>query len=988
MIEIEGYRITEQIYKSSHSVIYRGEHVGEKRAVVLKKLKNDYPTVEELAGFRREYETTRSFDLEGIVRVIGLEKYRNTLVMVLEDFAGQSLADLIPKMSYDLAEFLQLSVHLAEILGQIHRQQVMHKDINPSNIIWNPRTDQIKIIDFGISTALSRENPEVRNPDAIEGTLAYISPEQTGRMNRAMDYRTDFYSLGVAFYEMLTRRLPFETQDAMELVHAHLAKTPPPPSALKRDIPKVVSDIVSKLMAKKAEERYQSAFGLKSDLQLCLDRLRGDGTLEAFEIGRRDTSERFQIPQKLYGREKEIETLLQAFQRVRQGGKETMLAIGDSGIGKSALVYEVFKPITEKQGYFISGKFDPFQRNVPYASLIQAFQGLVRQLLTENERNLATWKTKLLKAVGPNGQIVVDVIPDMELILGKQPAIPELPATESQNRFNLVFQNFMRVFASEGRPLILFLDDLQWADAASLKLIELLMADLKRRHILMVGAYREADIDTLHPWPVVLENLRKAGADVDTIALQPLVKIQVNRLVSETLACDPSVSESLSNLCFEKTRGHPFFLIQFLTALYEDRLIDFDTTRGIWHWDVKRIQEKETTDNVVELMVGKLQKLPETTRNLLSLAACIGAQFELPTLATVNGKSWEETADELWESLQEGLVVPTNDAYKLVGTGKLEPTNGESVTPSEVPTYRFQHNRIQQVAYSFLSNDRQQYVHLTIGRLLLNRIDPEQSEEKIFDIVNQLNSGADLITDPEERDRLTRLNLTAGRRAKDSAAYEVSLNYLSTGLELLDGESWQKRYETALALHTEAAEAAYFCADFDRLDSLGKVVFSQARTLIDKIKIHELEILRRSADNRPLEAIEAGLLVLKEMGVYLPKAPNLLHIVWGLVRIKLALIGKPIDELNAMEDMTRPDILAALRILDHIGQASYFALPRLLPLIVMQYFRLSLKYGHSPATAFGFAGYGMMLSGVLERFEAGCRFGELALSVGERPSAR
>ncbi|MBF0552731.1 MAG: serine/threonine-protein kinase PknK, partial [Deltaproteobacteria bacterium] len=630
MMTFPGYQITETLYESHNSVVFGGRRTTDNLPVVLKLLKRDYPTAAELERFRREYEMTRSLGVDGTIQVYGLEKSHNSLVMVLEDFGGESLARLHPARELGLAGFLSLAVRVTEILRQIHQQNIMHKDINPSNIVWNPTTNQVKIIDFGIATSLPRENPEIRNPNVLEGTLAYMSPEQTGRMNRAMDYRTDLYSLGVTFYELLTGFLPFQTDDAMEMIHCHIAKAPKPAAELNRQIPKVLSDIVEKLLAKSAEDRYQGALGLKADLERCRDLYQSEGTIPFFEIGQQDMVDRFQIPQKLYGRQEEIATLLASFERVSQGAREMMLVAGYAGVGKSALVQEIHKPILAKRGYFISGKFDQFQRDIPYTSLIQAFQTMVRLLLTESEAGLARWKERLLSMLGPNGQLIIDVIPEVELIIGRQPAVPEMPPGESQNRFNLTFRYFLGALATFDHPLVIFLDDLQWADLPSLKLIELFMTSRGANYILMIGAYRDNEVHAGHPLRLALEGIQAAKATINTITLTPLALAHVNQLISETLRCQAELALPLAELCLQKTQGNPFFLNQFLQALYTEGLIRLVPPPAhpsggtwLWQWDVDRIRQAAITDNVVDLMTGKILKLPDKSQHVLQLAAYI-----------------------------------------------------------------------------------------------------------------------------------------------------------------------------------------------------------------------------------------------------------------------------------------------------------------------------------------------------------------------------
>ena len=913
--------------------------------------------------------------------------------MLLEDFGGESLERLLKKRQFTLLEFLQIAIQIAETLGRIHQSNVIHKDINPSNIVFNFQTGELKIIDFGLSTILSRESTALKSPNVLEGTLAYISPEQTGRMNRAIDYRTDFYSLGVTFYKILTNQLPFDATDAMELVHCHIARQPVPPHRVNPEIPLVVSEIVMKLMAKTAEERYQSALGIREDLALCLMQLESGEKIEDFVLGEQDISDRFQIPQTLYGRSSQIETLLAAFDRIANGTSQLMLVAGYSGIGKSLLVQEIYKPITERRGYYISGKFDQFQRNIPYSAIVSAFRELVRQLLTETSEQLHVWRDQLLSALAANGQIIIDVIPEIELIIGKQPALLELAATESQNRFNLVFQNFIHVFCQQEHPLVIFLDDLQWADSATLKLMQLIMTDVDSSYLLLIGAYRDNEVSAAHPLKITLSEIQKAGATVNSILLSPLDLTCINQLIADTLKCDAEKAKPLAELLLAKTQGNPFFLKEFLQSLYTENLLHFDFLSGSWQWDLDQIQAQGITDNVVELMTQKIQKLPELTQKVLKTAACIGNQFDLKILSIVGEKPQKETANELWSAVREGLIVPVGDDYKFLETDR---------NPDEFKVaYRFVHDRIQQAAYSLIPSHRKQASHLQIGQLLLSNTPLQQQEEKIFDIVNQLNFGSNLLENQQKRDELAKLNLIAGKKAKASAAFQPALTYLTSGLELLNpsqsslskggsegGSSWQTQYDTTLSLYVEAAEAAYLCGQFDEMERLVPVVLQQGKILLDKVKVYEVKISAYLTQNKPLEAVDTGLTVLKLLGVSLPKKPSNLDVLLGLTGTKLALLGKRIEDLINLPKMTAPNKLAAIRILAIIISASYIAAPNLLPLVIFKGINISVKYGNASFSSIMYASYGFILCGVLGDIESGYKFGNLALSLSERLNAR
>ncbi len=990
MLTVPGYQITEEIQSGVHTVVYRGYRETERKPVILKILKPQFPTLEEIARFRQEYEISRNMEIEGIVRAYSLEDCHNGLSLILEDFGGESVSQFIgTQKKFKLREFLGIGIQLAATLEELHKNQIIHKDIKPQNIILNAETGIVKLTDFSIASRLSSENQTPSHPNFIEGTLAYMSPEQTGRMNRAIDCRTDYYSLGVTFYEMLAGQLPFQSEDPMELVHCHIAKQPVPLHELNPEIPPAISDIVRKLMAKNAEDRYQSAGGLKYDLGYCLAQLEAAGQIPPFKVGARDLSGQLLIPQKLYGREKEVAQLLSAFERVSLGTSEMTLVAGYSGIGKSSLVREIHKPIVRQRGYFVSGKFDQFKRNIPYAGLIQAFQELLRQLLTESPAKIAGWKEKLLEALGTNARAIADVIPEVELIVGAQPPVPPLTPAEAQNRFNRLFQKFSQVFAKKEHPLALFLDDLQWADSASLKLIEQLVTAPESQYLLLIGAYRDNEVSPAHPLLSTLESVQQAGATVSNITLQPLSLADVGHLIADTLGETTRV-QHLSELLFNKTAGNPFFLTQMLLSLHREKLLSYDASAGKWQWDIRHIQAVGITDKtVVELVAGNIEKLPESAQSVLKLAACIGSQFSLDVLAIVSEKPPAATAADLWPALQAGLILPLSNAYKI-------PLVFASDAPADLKfdelkvSYRFLHDRVQQAAYSLIPDDSKKETHLKIGQLLLKKTPPEEREAHIFDIVNQLNVGSELIADRAEgRSQsgdtgdshteqvfpllLASLNLTAGKKAKASAAYEPAVRYLNEGINLLGESSWLQSYDLTFALYVEASEAEYLTANFDRSAQLSSLALEKAKTAQEKAKLYEVQIQFYFAKNQLKSAIDTGLRALEALGVSLEETPP------GQLAI---------EELIDLPVMTDPHKLAAMRVLNTLISPAFVAAPTLLPAIIFTMVHLSLQYGNSPPAAVGYTFYGVILNGFMGDTDSAYRFGMLAVRLVDKLNAR
>lgn len=1043
-VTLPGYHILDKIYSSARTQVYRGVRSHDRKPVVLKLLLSEYPTFKELVQFRNQYTIAKNLDLAGIVKPLALENYRNGYALVMEDFGGISLKQVMANRegmgnsANSLREFLTIAIQIAQTIEGLARNRIIHKDIKPDNILIHPENRQVKLVDFSIASLLPRENQEIVNPNVLEGTLAYMSPEQTGRMNRGIDYRTDFYSLGVTFYELLTGQLPFQSTDPIELVHFHIARIPTGPIELVPTIPQMVSDIVMKLMAKTAQERYQSAFGLRVDLETCLQHFLENGCISSFPLGEKDICDRFIIPEKLYGREAEVATLLAAFDRVAggdgetaqsqisppqppltkggQGGVELMLVAGFSGIGKTVVVNEVHKPIVRQRGYFIKGKFDQFKRDIPFSAWVQAFQNLMGQLLTESAADVQKWKGKILDALGENGQVMVEVIPELELLIGKQPEVPELEGSTAQNRFNLLLGKFICVFATKEHPLVIFLDDLQWADSASLTLMRSLMSEADTRHLLLIGAYRDNEVSPAHPLMLTLNEIRAGAGEsgdarVNQITLAPLNEPPLNRLIADTLNCPPERAVPLTELVIQKTKGNPFFTNQFLKSLYEDGLIKFDPPRsplskdntsaiegsiGGWQCDIAQVRAIVSTDDVVEFMANQLQKLPIDTQRVLQLAACIGNSFDLATLAIVHEKSQTETAADLWKALQDGLVIPVSEVYKffqddangslLIGEGK--ESYPLPITHDLLPTYKFLHDRVQQAAYFLIPEDQKQSTHLKIGRLLLTNTPEEDWDEKNFDIVNQFNMAVGLICDRAERERLARLNLLAGRKARASTAYGAAVRYFTVGIELLDPNAWQSQYALSLALHESAAEAAFLKGDFEQMEQWVELVLQHAETLLDKVKVYEVKIQACLAHNQLKDAVKTALTVLKLLGVEFPEQPSQSDIQLALEETSNSLPPGAIADLINLPAMTDPRTLAAMQILSSVFPAAFIAVPEMMLLIVLKQVNLSVSSGNASLSAFAYVNYGLILCGIVGDIEAGYQFGKLALSVLEKFQAK
>lgn len=980
---IRGYTIDALIFDGDPTRIYRGRRESDGLRVMLKCLDGERAAREAEACLKHEFEMTRRMQVPSVIRVYALERHGNLPVVVFEDFGGDSLNNLAKQRRFSLEEILRIGVDLARGLAEIHAANIIHKDINPSNLVYNGDTGELKIIDFGISTYLTREQAAIANPQVFEASLPYVSPEQTGRMNRSIDYRTDFYSFGATLYELLSGYPLFSVDEPIEWFHCHIAKQPRPLGEANPDIPQALSDIVMKMLAKMAEDRYQSAHGIQADLQRCLDSLAQLGRVVPFTLGIEDVPHRFQIPQRLYGRRAEVAQLLSSFDRISQGGNELILVSGYSGIGKTCVIRELYKPITERRGLFVAGKFDQLHRNIPYSAIAAALRDLVRQLLTESEDQLGVWRLDILQALGANAQLMVDIVGELEVIIGPQPRMPELPAVEAKQRFQHVFHSFIQVFAKPAHPLAIFLDDLQWADSASLYILETLTNPSSAiSHLLVIGAFRDNEVYPGHPLQLSLKDMRQNGSAVDEISLRPLSQDHLRELLADTMKADPVMIAPLAQLLEQKTAGNPFFIEEFLKFLHREELITFSRAQAHWTWDIDRIHTQQMTDNVVELMTAKVRELAPEAQALLQLAACIGNRFKLSVLAVVSQQSPKAVARRIGPGMTEGLIAPIGDAYQLVELEK-GPHAGEVTVE-----LAFAHDRIQQAAYSLLDADSRTEAHLKIGRLLQHQLPPKQQNERVFEITNHLNLGATLISNAQERAGLCRLNLEAGKRAKASTAYQPAFLYLQQGVKLLEASAWEDSYELALTLHSECAEAAYLSDDYETMDSLLQSGFAGARNLLDKKDLYLVQISSLVARGQLREAVAIAKPVLAGFGQRYPAKANKLHVLAALAKTMWGMHRTSIDQLRRLPETTNPNVAASADIGARIGGAAMFIEPHLLSLMILRSVELTRRYGLRNTTPSSLVAFGMILATKLNKPKQGLAFGKLAMELVDRLDAK
>ena len=907
-----------------------------------------------------EYALKGNLDAAWAAQPIELSRHHNRAALVLEDPGGAVLARLLGQ-PLGITEFLRIGISLAGALRQLHARGLFHKDIKPANILVDVAGGGVWLTGFGIASRLPRECPNPEPPDAIAGTLSYMAPEQTGRMNRSIDGRSDLYSLGVTFYEMLTGTLPFTAADPLEWVHCHIARRPAPPHERRIDTPGALSAITMKLLAKTAEERYQTAGGVEADLRRCLAEWETHGRIDPFPLGAHDVSDRLLIPEQLYGREREIETLLACFDRVvAHGTAELVLVTGYSGIGKSSVAHELHKVLVPSHGLYASGKFDQYKRDIPYVTLAQAFQSLVRSLLSQSEAELGRWRDSLSEALGSNGQLILNLVPELELIIGKQPAVPNLPPQEAKNRFQMVFRHFLGVFARQEHPLALFLDDLQWLDSATLELLEHLITHSEVRHLLLVGAYRDKEAGPSHPLTRTLETIRATDARLHEIVLTPLGLEDIGRLVADALHCVPESARSLAHLVHEKTGGNPFFAIQFMIALTDEGLLAFDSVAAVWTWDLNRIRAKNYTDNVVDLMVQKLKRLPSTTQDALKHLACLGDTTGMVTLGMALQQTEEAMHATLWEALRAGLIIHQGN------------------------NYRFLHDRIQQAAYSLIPEAHRPEVHVRLGRVLRASLTADDLAEQLFEVANQFNRGTALLVDRTEKADVATLNLRTGRKAKASAAYASARAYFVAGIALLDESDWGSRHELIFSLSLERAECELLSGNLGKAEQLIVELLERAASNTEFADVSCLKINLHVLKGEYPQAIDSALTCLHLFGIDLPAQPTPEQVRVEYETVWRTLEGRPIESLIDLPPMTEPEVRAAMQVLSVLAPPATMTDFRLFCLLACRMVNVSIEHGICGAAAHGWSLLGAILGSVFHRYGDSYRFAKLACDLVEK----
>ncbi|MFN3581290.1 MAG: diguanylate cyclase domain-containing protein [Pseudomonas sp.] len=978
-LQLPGYLILSCLWRQAGRAAYRAQRLADAVEVSIETLDTEYPDRRQVATLNHAASiTTRLEMVKGVRRIHEILPHGSGNLALVSNFFDSSLAAMLQESTngrMPALQVLDIAQTLIQILGDVHAQDIVHKALTPQNVLYDSTTGALALTGFGIASELGQERQATQLPSLAEGLLAYISPEQTGRMNRSLDYRSDYYSLGALLFELLTGQPPFSADNTLEWVHSHISRLPPTPHDLYPGIPEALSAIILKLLAKSPEQRYQSSLGLRHDLSRCATAIEQDQPLPPFPLGEKDHLQKFLIPQALYGRERELHTLFDLFEQAVAGQTRFCLVHGYSGVGKSALVNEIDRHQVRERGFLVQSKFDQFQQGEAYSALAATFRALVQQIMLEPTEQLAIWREHLTSALGPNGALMIDLVPELALIIGEQPPVNALPPAESRNRLQLVLSAFLRVFASEGHPVILFLDDLQWSDTPTLDLLRLIVTSRDQSHLLLIGAYRSNEVGPGHPLRLLLDDLNH-HARIRKIQLKPLDQQSIEHLVADALRCELESSRALSEMLFHRAQGNPFFTNELLRQLHIQGAIWSDPGSGQWHWHLDRASWDQASNDVVEFMLDNLRQLPEETQNVLQLAACIGNSFTLQTLATIYEQSLAETARVLLPALKQYTVLPLHSDYRLA--------RHQDKDLAFNPDYRFQHDRVQQAAYQLIGSDELPRVHLSIGRLMLQHSSSQIADEQLIDIVNHLNQGRSLISSATERQQLAELNLRAGCRAREASAYQQALDYLLVAESMLPDAPWYQLPSLMASLAAEMQLNLYLTGRTQEADHWLELMLKNATSSLQRADILAIRCRQNATLGRMQASIQAAVEGLELLGVNFSAHPTEEEVALEVRLVKHYLNGRNIADLVNAPIIDDPATLTAMRLLMEIFAAAFLSGSNLFSYLVLKSVNLALHRGNCPESAFAYAAYGMLLCGELDEPALGFEYGKVGLAINER----
>jgi predicted ATPase/class 3 adenylate cyclase len=980
----EGFSVISTLYKDESHEIIKAVRLLDQLEVVLKISRPVTNDILQISKLSHEYNTLKSLDHEGVINVFSLYSKGKAICIEEEYFNGETLKARIFKQPFSVKDFFYVARQLTDILTYVHSQGIIHKDINSNNILISD-SNKVKAIDFGISSNFMNEEQDVLIPDKIEGTLTYISPEQTGRTSYAITAGSDLYSLGIVFYEMLSGKLPFDSADPLEVIHFHLSRTPAALSKIISGLPKGIEHVINDLLEKVPDDRYQSAAGVKSDL-IELEELISQGkSTNYFKTKLKDRGGRFRKTQRLYGRETEIKALLDAYDHLGQSRSLLVLVSGYSGVGKSAVIKQLQKPISEKKGLYLSGKFDQFKRNIPYFAFIEAFDELIKNILSQSDDKIAIWKSKILKVLDTNASLITEVIPDLEHIIGQCPPAFKLQPAEQEFRFRLVLLDFVLCFSSEDAPLVIFLDDLQWSDLPSLNLLERILNHPGEQQVLVVGTYRSNEVTDAHPLRITIQNIKDEGIQVKDIALQPLDEPTTLQIVFDSFGMSAEQANELGKHVYSKTKGNPFFVNRFLQTLYDNRFVYLNSF-GNWNWDQKAIETLDYTDNVIDLMTKELTKLPENTQSLMSKASVIGNTFNLTTLSHLTGTTHLDVFQILQPALSAGYILPTSQNYRsLTLYDQRFKAEFDLQADALANNFKFLHDRVQQASYAIITEQQRDEIHLQTARVIYNHTPQNKINDYIFDIASHYSESLTLVSSPDEKLQIARIFLLAGTKAKDSTSYDVAVRYLNLAKSLLDESSWEKNYDLTFKVYSELSECEYLNNNHEGAERLFEQTRIHAKTKLEKLKTYYVHSSLYLKIGNTSKSLQLGREAMKLYDIRFPESKQAIKATAIMELSKYLLLFstkyKNVEKLYHFKECKDPEIIAINQFLIDLSTSAYQENQDLMLVVVLRIIRFYLKYGFTDASDWGFAGLSTVVYSALGMHEKGFKLWNLTIKL-------
>ncbi|MBL0025591.1 MAG: AAA family ATPase [Saprospiraceae bacterium] len=983
----EGYDIKEPIYKNDRHQIMKAFSSEIGKDVTLKITRPILKDIKQISKLSHEFNILREADHPGIIKVIELLSSDSSICLVEEYIVSESLKSRLSKGKLSFHDFFSVSIALCDALSYIHLNSIIHKDINTNNILITDE-NKIKLIDFGIAVNYQNETHELSSIDMIEGILVYISPEQTGRTSYSVSNCSDLYSFGIVMYEMLSGKPPFISSDPLEVIHYHLSRTPTPLSSIDNEIPLNISNMVNALLAKNPDDRYQSASGLLNDLILLKDIYIAGKSGDNFILKQKDFYGKFKKTQRLYGRDEETDRLLSCLDALPTRKSMLALVSGYSGIGKSVVVKQLQKPVIERNGKFLSGKFDQYKRNTPYFAFIEVFDEAIRNILASSEENIKFWREKISLLLGSNSSLITEVIPNLELIIGKYPPTFKLQPAEQEFRFRMAFLDFVFCFAEPDRPLVIFLDDLQWSDVPSLNLIEMILSVQGNAQILIIGAYRNNEINELHPLTFTIDKIKKEGINLEELRFQPLDNSTTIQIVADSFGIPLKAAKELGNHVYFKTKGNPFFINRFLLSLYENKYIVADQD-GNWIWDQKNLDSLGYTDNVIDLMTRELALLPAETQEMIKSAAVLGSLFNLGTLSTIVKSTQREVFQKIIPAIKGGYLLTADNNYRTLSLPQRDIDDAWMEETDKINyNFRFLHDRVQQAAYALIPKDQLADVHLNAGRILFDSTSEDKLTETIFDIVSHFSEYTDLITDPEERKLISRLFLIAGKKAKDSTSYDVAVKYLSNAYALLNSNSWESNYKHTFSVYSELGECEYLNGNNDKAEYLFEQILKYARTNFEKLRTYYTHSSLCHKVGNASKAMELGKSAMKLYNIKFPEKPIAIKLTAGWEIMKnlflFSTVYRDIDRLNNLKECKDPEIIAINQYLIDIATSAYHLNQELMVIVVLRIIKFYLKHGFTDASGWGLSGFSVIVYSALGLSNRGLKLWDLTIRLHQK----